>query len=89
MRLDHAGHLPAMGDDGRSSREGLPGFTKLISKATASTCTHIPLSYLETNSSDFTLPGPCEYDILLVCQHPHALSRERLVSALAGRTNPA
>jgi hypothetical protein len=33
-----------------------------------------------------TLPEPCEYDILLVCQHPHALSRDRLVPALAGRT---
>ena len=35
------------------------------------------------------LPEPCNYDILLVCQYPHALSRERLVPALAGRTNSA
>ena len=35
------------------------------------------------------LPGPYKYDMLLVCQYPHALSRERLVPALAGRTNAA
>ena len=59
------------------------------SKATVSTCTHILLFCQEASSGDFTLPEPCEYDILLVCQHPHALSRERLVAALAGRTNAA
>src|SRR5712672_3149184 len=71
---------------GWSSREDVPRLHQTDSTATASTCTHIPLSCQETSSSDFPLPEPCENDILVVCQHPHALSRNRLVPALAGRT---
>jgi hypothetical protein len=63
-----------------------PRLLQTGSKATVSTCTHILLFCQEASSSNFTLPEPCENDILLVCQHPHALSRNRLVPALAGRT---
>jgi hypothetical protein len=69
---------------GGSSRKGLPGFSRLVPKLPVFTC--IPLFCQEARSSDFPLPEPCEYDILVVCQHPHALSRNRLVPALAGRT---
>jgi hypothetical protein len=71
---------------GGSSREGLPGFSRLVPKLPVSTCTHIPLFCQEASSSDFPLPEPCENDILVVRQHAHALSRNRLVPALAGRT---
>ena len=74
---------------GGSSREGLPTLLQTGSKATVSTCPTSLRPVWKQTPSDFTLPEPCEFDILLVCQHPHALSRERLVPALAGRTNAA
>src|SRR2546423_4619293 len=70
---------------GGSFREGLPGFSRLVPKLLFRLVPTFLRPVWQQTPSDFTLPEPCEYDILLVCQHPHALSRERLVPALAGR----
>ena len=74
-----------MGVPGKASQR----FSKLVPKLLFRLVPHPSVLCREAKSSDFTLPAPCQYDILLVCQHPHALSRNRLVPALAGRTNAA
>src|SRR5205085_7529407 len=63
--------------NGRRWQAGGPGRASQASPNGFQSCcfdlSHIRPSGLEASSSEFTLPEPCEYDILLVCQHPHAL----------------